>query len=198
VGCRPSGRRALILLLVEGYSDRRALPILAGKIAPGSALPKALRVPRGDLFSPDNLQPHIRYACQQSPELSKVLICVDSECTPIDETRSQIAPFQAELQRAFPRLTIRYVVVSHALEGWLLADRAALRELLGKNVRLRRYGNPEDLCRPAEILAGIFSSNNRDYIKTRDAIRLAEQADVRRISRQCHTFQDFQQAVRDP
>jgi len=198
VVCWPSGRRALILLLVEGPSDKEALPILAAKMAPDSPVPKALVVGKGDLFKPSKLKVHINFARQRDPTISKVLPCVDSECIPVEETRRRVTPLETKLQRSFRHLTVRYVVVDHSLEGWLLCDREAVRRALGNKARLPRYESPEDDCRPVELLNRIFRRNKREFIKTRDAHRLAEEAKPQRISKASNTFRDFQQAVRDP
>lgn len=89
------------------------------------------------------------------------------------------------------RVSAKYVVVDHSLEGWLLSDRNAVRKVLGPRASLPRYGNPENECRPAELLQGIFRKNNRDYIKTRDAPRLAKEASPNSILKTSSTFRAF-------
>lgn len=196
--CGSSGRRALILLLVEGPSDKKALVALAGKVTPDLPIPRVLVVGRGDLFRPEKLKAHVGFAHQQNPRIRKVLACVDSECTPIEETQRQAALLESELQRAFRDLSIKYVVVDHSLEGWLLCDRNAVRKVLGGKAWLPRYRSPENECRPAQLLETIFRRNNRDFIKTRDAPRLADQAKPQHIFRVSDTFKDFRQALLDP
>lgn len=186
------------MLLVEGASDRQALPILANRIIPNAPLPRAIVVPKGDLFNPTKVKTHVRFATQRDPAVSKVLVCVDSECTPVEQTRKLARAPEAALRKAIRSLGIKYVFVDHSLEGWFLCDRAALRKVLGKNARLPRRWGSETECRPAEYLANIFRNNGRDYIKARDAKRLAREISIKSISAVSDTFRDFQQAVLDP
>ena len=180
----------MILLLVEGPSDRKALTALVRKLCSHPVQCRSMKG-KGDLFKPDKLEGHISYACRQHSEISKVLACVDSECTPVEQTQSDIAPLESQLQRRFPDLDVKYVVVDHSLEGWLLQDRHAVRRVVGRNSTLPRYGNPENQCRPADLLYQIFRRNNRDLIKPRHCPQLAEEVDVQLISESSETFRYF-------
>lgn len=189
-------RRALILLLVEGPSDRDALPILARKIA-GHSL-KALPVGKGDLFQPGKLEIHVQFARHQHPSISKVFLCVDSECTPIEDTQHRTRSLEATLAHEFPSLAIRYIIVDHSLEGWFMVDRGALRKVLGKESWLPKKISSFKGCRPARDMERIFHRNKRDFIKKRDDKRLAEEINIGHVRRMCETFQYFAQTVSDP
>jgi hypothetical protein len=189
---RAPGRRLLILLLVEGPSDQTTLSILAGKIVPSSVPVSAFPVNKGDLFNPQKLSIHIGYFFRKHPELHKVLACVDSEGIPIDETQGRVATLEKQLQTAFRHLRIKYIVVDHSLEGWLLCDRSAMRKILGEKAKMPSYGNPENLDRPADLMERIFRKNrSHGYIKTRDAPLLAKEIDPRNLIRLSDTFKDF-------
>jgi len=106
-----------------------------------------------------------------------------------------VAPVEAQLRTTFPNLALAYAIVDHSIEGWLLHDREAVRHELGHNPRLPQYGNPENNCRPAELMAQIFRRNNREYNKATHPLRLAEAADPTTIAKSSPTFRAFQEAL---
>jgi hypothetical protein len=157
----------LILLLVEGPSDKTALPILAGKIVSKSTHVIAQPVGKGDLFNPDKLRVHIKFACKNNPTIRKVLACVDSENVPIEETQNRVAILGKQLEQLYSSVSIKYIVVDHSIEGWLLCDRKAVSRVLGKNAILPKYRNPENEMNPFGILENIFRKNGRSFKKPR-------------------------------
>lgn len=186
----------MILLIVEGQSDEKVLRILLRRITAHSPALKMLVVPQGEMLERQKrVESRVRYACAENPEISKVLPCVDSECTDIEDTQRKVSQIERILRAAFPRLKLSYVVVDHSLEGWLLSDRAALGRLLGPRSQLPNYGNPEKDCRPAVLMQECFRRNSKDYMKTHHAPRLAELVDIEIISRTSDTFRTFRKAV---
>ena len=152
---------------MEGESDEKVLPILGHRILTGSPAFKALNLRgKGNLLNLTKVASIIKYNLRESHDISKVLLCIDSECTDVEATKLQLATPEQALQRSFPDLPVRYVVVDHSLEGWLLQDREAIQETLGRNSKLPQYGNPEENCRPAELLQELFEKNGRYYKKT--------------------------------
>jgi hypothetical protein len=83
---------------------------------------------------------------------------------------------------------VDYVVVDHALEGWLACDIDALRAVLGPTARIETRGNPEDNRSPAKLMERTFKANGKSYLKTVHAARIAEAATPRRISEKSPTF----------
>lgn len=185
-----------VLLLVEGQSDRRALPILARRLVDVGVGVTALKVGKGDLLSAQKTEVHIRYALARQRDVNKVVLCIDSECTDIGETRARIDAVAREVAGRLPQVSTRAVVVDHSLEGWLLVDRQALARHLGlPEGRLLRYGDPENECRPAELMARVFRQARRDFLKTDALPALAERMDVRLVAQGSPTFATFRQAL---
>jgi len=184
-----------VLLLVEGPSDRSTLPILARKLRSGVRF-IARVVGKGDLLSASKVEAHLYAAVVLQRDIDKAVLCIDSECTDISETRARIVTVARQVAGYFSGLSIRAVVVDHSLEGWLLTDRQALARHLGLPERpLLRYGDPENECRPAELMARVFRRARRDFLKTDALPALAERVDTQLIAQGSPTFETFRQAL---
>ena len=85
-------------------------------------------------------------------------------------------------------MPVNYVIVDHALEGWLACDVDALREVLGSQAKILIKGNPEDNLRPAKLMERIFKANRKTYIKTVHAAKIAEAVTPSKISKKSPTF----------
>ncbi len=189
-----------VLLLVEGQSDRAALPILARRLAGAGVGVSALPVGRGDMFSADKVAVHIRLAVgrQRRSTFWKAVLCIDSECTEIDETKGRIDSVVADVDRRIRGVSVRAVVVDHSLEGWLLQDRSALAQYLGVPPTRLRYRDPETECRPAESMRKVFRRSRKrrnSFTKTGDLPSLAELIDTQQLARLSPTFRDFRHAI---
>ena len=68
-------------------------------------------------------------------------------------------------------MPVNYVIVDHALEGWLACDIDALRVVLGPTAKIETRGNPEDNRSPAKLMERIFKANGKSYRKTVHAAR---------------------------
>lgn len=182
---------------MEGESDEKALPILGHRILTGLPAFKALNLRgKGNLLNVTKVASIIKYNLREGHDISKVLLCIDSECTDVGETRKEVAQKEESLRQSFPKVTLNYIIVDHSLEGWLLQDREAIIETLGRNSKLPQYGTPEENCRPAELLQELFEKNGRDYKKTVHASRLAERLNIETVARASQTFRTFQQAIK--
>ncbi|MBI4596295.1 MAG: DUF4276 family protein [Candidatus Tectomicrobia bacterium] len=185
-----------LLLLVEDKEGRKPFEILARKIRRVAV--QARFMPQGDMLNISRVAEFLRLHYRSHRNLSYVLICRDSECTPIAETQNRCRQAEEQLNNRlgnrFP--PIRYIVVDHSLEGWLASDKDALRHVLGSNARIPRNFNPEEDCRPAEKLDRIFVDNGKDgYEKSRHALQLALACNPKNIAARSDTFRHFQQSV---
>lgn len=184
-----------VLLLVEGQSDRDGLPILARKIVPRDIGFDALHIPQGNLFSVDKVSAHVGYAVKRKLDTNKVVLCVDSEGIPIEETKTRIQNVASAVSRLRSGFPIKAVVVDHSLEGWLLWDRLAIARFLGLEESALHYKNPESEDRPADLMNKLFRQAGRDYIKMGNLPALAAKVDVGEIAKHSPTFREFHEAV---
>jgi len=189
-------------LLVEGKTDADTIGKLVRKIFESSAVKPKLIIRklrgRGDMFSAEKIQAFIKYAILgDDPDASKILVCVDSHCTPPEEIQKKANQLQRTLAKRGLGKTVRYCVIVHALEGWLLADAQALSKFLGAQVNIP--ANPESICKPKETLSEIFRKAVRsDYSPTRDNPKIAELADVDRLAKGNSSFARFRKLIKDP
>lgn len=186
-----------LLLIIEDKRGKEPFKILAQKIL--NIKTDILRMQQGDMFNIRKVASLVRSHCSSHRHVAKVIVCRDSECTPISETQSLCRDVENSLNRQLgPRFpSVVYIVVDHSLEGWLASDKQALRQVLGQNANIPTNYNAEDDCRPADKLDDIFTQNGRDgYEKSRHAIQLAQACDPEIISRHSATFRYFQKAIR--
>lgn len=180
--------------LVEGSTERKVIPILVRKIfanqkrKPQFIPPRV--VPQGDLMNARKIQAYIEKDLHcDHPDLSKVIICRDSECTNPKLVERDFQSVQQKLKRLGVKIPVFYCVVVHALEGWLLADTKALSRFVGRpNLRIPK---PESICKPKGELRKIFGRINRSYNPSRDNPRIAELADVNRMADNNKSFAQF-------
>lgn len=135
---------------------------------------------------------------KQHRDLSKIVICLDSECTDPGDINRRVKPIEKALTEFTLGPPIRYVVVVHALEGWLAADPDAVAQVLGANVSSQIPPNLEGVCKPADLLSEVFEKYGREFRKTEHNTKIAEHADPTRITRRNASFQHFQDAIVDP
>lgn len=150
------------------------------------------------MFSSDKIQAFIEQAIlMNDPDVSKILICVDSHCTPPEEIQKKAKQMQRTLAKRGLRKPVRYCVIVHALEGWLLADTQALSKFL--NVKVNLPANPESICKPKDELSGIFRKAGRsDYNPTRDNFKIAELVNLGQLAKGNSSFAKFCKLVKDP
>jgi len=179
-------------LFVEGKSDKKAIPILIRKILnTGGKTPAVIArlVPRGDMFKAIKVRAYIKRLLNEHPEISKIVVCVDSECTGPQEIEQEVRKVKQHLLRL--KVNLQYVVIVHALEAWLAADPKALRKVTGHTGIIP---NLQGECRPAQVLERIV----KNFRKTEHAPRLAQYSDVKVIASRNSSFREFRRAVTDP
>lgn len=155
---------------------------------------------QGEVYDIEAMRKHIRAFIQSQPRLTKILVLVDSECTDIQESREQANQAERRLSRELSRSVLKYVVVDHSLEGWLLQDSEALRAVLRTRARLSLSINPEQECRPAQRLRSLFQTHRKKkpFMKTVDNIRIAEKVSLDVLRQKSQTFAYFAQVLNDP
>ncbi len=183
-----------ILLVTEDDTTGEAIEILAKKtFASKNKPPKILRrrISRGDIFKPEKLIASLKYCCQDDP--TKIIICVDSECTDPKITERNLGPCKRSVKAS--SITAHFAIIERALESWLAADEEALRELLKSKKKLKIPGNLEKECHPESILNNVFRMHDRDFIKSRDDVKIANHANPKEIAKRCTSFRKFQQLL---
>ncbi|MBM4465080.1 MAG: DUF4276 family protein [Chloroflexi bacterium] len=134
---------------------------------------------------------------KQHQDIEKVIVCVDSECTDPAEIQREVSKVERELSRVGLPVVPRYVVVVHALEGWLATDSEAVRQVLGRGAEVRIERNLEEICKPSELLEDIFAQHGKNFLKARDDPLLAEYVDPEEIAEHSPSFRRFCQLVKD-
>jgi len=97
-----------IALFVEGRSDRDSLSILARRVSPNLGLETRV-LPRGDLLNATKVSAFINQDIGTGGSgISRVLVCVDSECTPEQELLNIVTPIEKEIKRRVKNLLVTY------------------------------------------------------------------------------------------
>jgi len=186
-----------IALFVEGKSDKDTVPELIRKLLdiPCKIITRTIR--RGEMFRSEKVRPYVEALLKQHQDVEKVIICVDSECTDPAEIQGEVSKVERELSRMGLPVVPRYVVVVHALEGWLAADPEAVRQVLGRGAEVRIDQNLEEICRPAELLEDIFARHGKSFQKARHDPQIARYADPVEIAQHSSSFRRFCQLVKN-
>jgi hypothetical protein len=184
---------------VDGQSDKQTIRILAEKLLSNRSPRPGLQfrvLRRGDFFCATKISGHLKVLHQTRPDIGKVILCVDCECTPKEDIQPRLSRVQEEVRRIHPSLNPTIVLKVHALEGWLASDPKALREVLGTEPA--DYRKPENVCKPKELLATVFKKANKEFDYMRDDPRLAQEIDIERLCRSSPSFSEFRKAIEDP
>lgn len=187
-----------IALLVEGPSDNETLAILVKKILgeSTSVIPRVLRG-RGNVLNAQKVCSVAQFLLQRSPDVSKIIVCVDSECTPGDQTEREIGEIEKFVNTRVQGCPVHYIAVIHALEGWLLADAHAITEYLGRAAKAKIPRRAASNCKPKEVMKEVFRKVNKGYLASRDAPRIAEGIDIDRIASRNESFARFRELAVD-
>jgi len=183
-----------IVLFTEDDTTGKAIRILAQKVlAEKSKPPKVIQrwVRQGHIFNPKNIVLFIKNEIQQ--EKSKIIICVDSECTNPSIIERNLGPCKRAVKGL--QVVVYFLVVVHALETWLAADEEALRIILKTNKEIKIPGDLENECRPGNILQEVFHKHGRKFAKSKDDLAIAEHANPAQIAKRCNSFRKFQQIL---
>ncbi|MBI4481897.1 MAG: DUF4276 family protein [Acidobacteria bacterium] len=180
-------------LFVEGRSDKGSIPHLIKGLVPNAGV-EPRTATSGDMLSPEKMEGYLIPLTRQHPDVQKVLIVRDCECTDPSVLRPLSARVQSHLSQQFPSLIVRFVLAVHALEAWLMADRTATGQVLGPNVARQLPANPELECRPRQLLEQLSDKFNH----VRDNERIAGVANVSAIAACSPSFAQLQTALKDP
>jgi hypothetical protein len=188
-----------IALFVEGPSDKETISILLRKILGDniSIIPKVFRG-RGSLLDEREVSARIIYTLHQHSDISKIIVCVDSECTPAEETKAKVETVANLVRSKIPtEYPLHYIPVIHALEGWLLSDRDTVKKCLGHRAKIDIPVSAFSECRPKEVMKDVFKKANKDFLPLRDCPTIADQIDIKKLELN-ESFAYFQEKVKDP
>ena len=183
-------------IFVVGPSDKQVIPVLLRKL--GQRAIHVRLAEQDEMLDAEAMLKHIDALKSLQRRLSRILIFLDSECTDPEKTRQRASVPEQEFERLGLRPPVNYIVVDHSLEGWLCSDIDAVRSVLGRGAQVHIRGNPENNCRPAQLLERIFRANDRDFRKTVHNLKIAEKANPSVITQRSPTFAHLVQALRHP
>lgn len=186
-------------LFVEGRSDKDTIPILIRKLGYRSRVIAKDLGGQSELLVVEKMARHLSELLREHNDVELVLICCDAlEGVDPSTTEGRLSSLERRLNRE-SSVPVRYAVVDHALEGWLACDEDALRSVLGgSRARINMRGNPEDHPTPADLLESMFRANRRQFRKTRDNPRIAENSSPERIAAKSPTFRRFAEILGHP
>jgi len=197
------GRRAVkIALLVEGRtrpsSEEKTIKTIVRKIIPSEVGIESRLINRGDLLTNEKKV----YACisnilQNHPDISKIVVCVDSHCTQKEEIDKEVRKVEGNLKKKV-NIPVSYVVIEHALEGWLLADPESVIGHLSPKVRIDIPSSYTKECKPEEKMKEIFRKSNREFVHMRDNYSIAERLNIERAASANDSFANFIEKIKDP
>ncbi|MFC1968617.1 DUF4276 family protein [Chloroflexota bacterium] len=173
-----------LAIFVEGRSDKLSIPILLRKLTRIRILTHIISA--GDMLDVEEMSRHIRFLGARNVQM--VIIFRDSECTDPEYWIAKAKILEPEFAKRGHKMPVRYVIVSHSLEGWLACDEAALRAVLGPRVRLTALPNVACACRPAEAMKQLFKRNGKSFNKVIHNPRIAENVEPRALARNSPTF----------
>jgi hypothetical protein len=179
-----------VALFVEGKSDRDTLSILARRVFPSLGLETRV-LARGDLLNATKVAAFINQDIG-TRSVSRVLVCVDSECTPEGEMLKIVTPVEKEIKRKVKHLSVAYCGVIHATEAWLAADGLALGRYLGCGaINPSVVRSVVSACKPKDALSDLFDRHGREFSNVQDNPRLASLVDPKQIAKISKSFARF-------
>lgn len=184
-------------LLVEGDSDSKTLSILIKKILGEKVGVIARVVGQGNLLKARKVCAYIQDIIRENPDVIKILACIDSECTSEQETKGLIKPVEKEVKISIgQQYKFSYIVVVHALEGWLLADPDAITGYLRPKKKVKIPDSATLDCRPKETLKNIFKKVGKDFLNTVADPRIAERVDSDKMAKRNKSFARFLEYIK--
>jgi hypothetical protein len=132
------------------------------------------------------------------PEISKIIICIDSECSDENEIGQKATDVEKRLEQMGLVTAPKYVVVVHALEGWLLADPGAIQTYLGSRTNINVSSSDPIDCKPKKALSGIFRKAGKDFDYIRDDPGIAGLCDPACMSKNNKSFEYLKRVIEDP
>lgn len=180
-----------------GPSDKQVIPCLIRKLGYTGAIHVRI-IQQGELYNANVMIRQLDALLNTQPRISKIIVFSDSECTDIEVSRMSAERTERALTNTISRPIVKYVIVDHSLEGWLLHDLDAVRSVLGTSSTISLHINPEDDCRPAITIRNLFHKHRKSFRKTIDNLKIAERVDVRILQARSNTFAYLAEVIRSP
>ncbi len=178
----------MIGFIVEGRSDEKVVEEISKKLR---VFPKIKKM--GKTISPRKAKAFAEFLLDMDCE--KVIILKDSHCsnpTKIEENlRNRL---EEESLRDKINGNVKICIVVHAIESWLLADEEAIGDYLG--AKIKGIPNPENACKPEEVLDEMFKKNGMEYLKGgEDPREIAKRLRLENVITKCPSFIKFKQII---
>lgn len=187
-----------IAIFIEEQSSKKAIKIFVRKIL-GERIGIVIRVrKRGDLLNKEKIKAYIENdILLEHNDISKFIVCVDSECTPEEEMTKLTCKIETSLKLKVKQ-PFHYVIVTHAFEGWLLADPTCIKKFLGPRAKVKIPASASKVCKPKALMQDIFRKADRDYHYTIENARIADLSNPKRMIKNSTSFKKFYEIIKDP
>jgi len=189
-------------LIVEGKSDGETIKKLVEKIYAGARRKTkpgvvSRRLAQGNLLKPNKIRGVVDQMVEEHhPEIKKIIICLDCECTSEKEKQPKVSRAAKELRQLGLQPAPQYCLVVHAIEGWLASDPAALNKYFRKEIKLD--WDPVKDCRPKDRLRSTFASEGKNFTNTEHNPRLAELVHIQTLIKRNPSFARFKKLLESP
>jgi hypothetical protein len=171
----------MIGVIVEGESDEKVIREITQKLGVPA---KIRRSRRGATIQ--NPRKTGSYVVDLLSDCEKVVILKDSHCSDPHEKEEKLRERLQE-EGLLVDGDLHVCIVVHAIESWLLADEEAIGDYLSSKVR--EIHNPENECKPEEVLDELFKRYGKVYLKGGDAPgELARRLNLEKVSHKCPSF----------
>ncbi len=175
-------------VIVEGESDEKVIREITHKLGVNAEIRRSKRGAK--IQSPTKTK---SYVLDLLHDCDTIIILKDSHCSDPEEIESNFGNRLRELGLSIDG-TISVCIVVHAIESWLLADEEAIGDYLSTTIK--EIHNPENACKPEEILDEIFKENNREYLKGgEDPREIAKRLRLERVIKKCPSFIKFKRVL---
>ncbi len=185
-----------IAIFIEEQSSKEPIKTFIHKILGQHAGIIDRVVKRGNLLNEEKVKAHINFLLIYH-SISKIIVCVDSECTPEEEIEKITNKIEKSL-KAKIKQPIYYITIVHAFEGWLLSDPDCIKKYLGPRAKVNISPSASKECKPKEVMKDIFRKADKDYIHTLHNTEIAERANPERIMKSNKSFKKFYDVIKDP
>ncbi|MGC9444635.1 MAG: DUF4276 family protein [Candidatus Methanospirareceae archaeon] len=174
----------MIGVIVEGASDEKVIREIAHKLGVPAKIRRSRR--GATIQSPRKTKSYVE---DLLADCEKVVILKDSHCADPHEKERHLREKLDALGLSVEG-DLHICMVVHAIESWLLADEVAIGDYL--NSEVREIYNPENECKPEEVLNELFKRSGRVYLKGGEAPRqIARRLRVEKVIIKCPSFKRF-------
>ncbi len=176
-----------IACVVEGHGDVNAVPTVIRRVAqevePATSvvIPHPIRIPKGKLLRPGELERAVQLAAMQAGERGGILILIDAD----DDCPAQLAPaLLARARTARGDVPLAVVLPKSEFESWFLAAAESLRGHHGLPADLQPPANPEAIRGAKEWIHRYMQGG---YVPTLHQASLAAAFDIQ-LARRADSF----------